>query len=711
KVKTTAISETEEEVYVCQPPGFEDPDFPDRVYKVENALYGLHQALRAWKEMCTEFEKIMHKIFPMSSIGELTFFLGLQVKQKEDGIFTSQDKYVNEILNKFGFSDVKPASTHMETHKTLLKDKKGKDIDEHLYRSMIGSLMYLTSSRLDIMFALCSCERFQVNPKISHLHAMKRIFRYIRVQPKLGLWYPKDPPFDLVEYTNNDYAGASLDRKSTTGGCQFLGCRLISWKSKKQAVVANSTIEVEDVAALSYRGQLLWIQNQLLDYGYNFMQTKIHIDNESTICIVKNINKEAQLHAKVDGKKVVISKASIKRDLWFGDDGGIDCFSNEFIFEQLTLIGMVKNLDSATKFLMFPRCQDTTRDTIAQIRTENVSNCLIGFNLEIKNTFQAKEIANLKKRVKRLERKRKSRTHGLKRLYKVRFSSRVESSTDEESLGEKDSSKQGRIFDIDANQDIYLVNVYRDEDIFGINGQDDTLMFDDDNDLQGEEVIVKEVNATSIETSVTAAATIAVSFDELTLAQALMKIKTSKPKAKGIVMQEPSEATTTIIIPSIKSQDKGKGIMVEPEMPLKKKAQISLDEEFAFKLQAEEDEQENIIKEKAHHIEEARLFMEFLKKRRKFFAAKRVEEKRNKPPIKAQQRSLMSTYVKNMDGWKTRDLKNKSFAEIKDLFNKEMTRINNFVDFRTELVEESTKKAQAKIAQESSSKRAEDELE
>ncbi|GJV97981.1 ribonuclease H-like domain-containing protein [Tanacetum coccineum] len=183
-------------------------------------------------------------------------------EQKEDGIFISQDKYVIEILKKFSFSDVKTASIPMETHKPLLKDTDDKDVDEHLYRSMIGSLMYLTSSRPDIMFAVC--------------------------QPKLGLWYPKDFTFDLVAYTDSDYARASLDRKSTTGGCQFLGCRLISWQCKKQTVVANSTTEAEYIAASNCCGQVLWIQNQLLDYGYNFMQTKIHIDNESTICIVKN---------------------------------------------------------------------------------------------------------------------------------------------------------------------------------------------------------------------------------------------------------------------------------------------------------------------------------------------------------------------------------------------------------------------------------------
>ncbi|GJT57156.1 retrovirus-related pol polyprotein from transposon TNT 1-94 [Tanacetum coccineum] len=177
----------EEEVYVCQPPGFEDPDFPDRVYK---------------KELCIAFKKLMHEKFQMSFMGELTFFLGLQVKQKKDGIFICQDKYMEEILKKFGFIEVKTASTPMETQKPLLKDEDGEEVDVHMYRSMIGSLMYLTSSKPDIM--------------------------YLKGQPKLGLWYPKDSPFDLVSYEDSDYAGASLDRKYTTGGCQFLGCRLIS---------------------------------------------------------------------------------------------------------------------------------------------------------------------------------------------------------------------------------------------------------------------------------------------------------------------------------------------------------------------------------------------------------------------------------------------------------------------------------------------------
>ncbi|GJT69689.1 retrotransposon protein, putative, ty1-copia subclass [Tanacetum coccineum] len=253
-----------------------------RVY-VDDIIFGSTK-----KSLCTEFEKMMHKKFQISSMGELTFFLGLQVKQKEDGIFISQEKYVTEILKKFGFTDVKTASILMETQKPLLKNEDGEEVDVHLYRSMIGSLMYLTSSRPNIMFAVCACARYQVNPKVSHLHAVKRILRYLKGQPKLGLWYPKDLPFDLVAYTDSDYARASLDRKSTIGGCQFLGCRLILWQCKKQTMVANSTTEAEYVAASGCCGQMLWIQNQLLDFGYNFMHTKIYIDNNSTICIVKN---------------------------------------------------------------------------------------------------------------------------------------------------------------------------------------------------------------------------------------------------------------------------------------------------------------------------------------------------------------------------------------------------------------------------------------
>ncbi|KAI3672607.1 hypothetical protein L6452_38702 [Arctium lappa] len=224
----------------------------------------------------------------MSSMGELTFFLGLQVKKKQDGIFISQSKYVQDILTKFGFSDSKPASTPMETHKQIMTDLEGEDVDVHHYRSMIGSLMYLTASRPYIMFSVCVCARFQVRPKQSHFQAVKRIFRYLKGQPRLGLWYPHDSPFDLLAYSDSDLGGANLDRKSISGGCQFLGARLVSWQCKKQTTISTSTTEAEYIAAASYCSQVLWIQNQMLDYGMTFLHTPIFIDNNSAISIVNN---------------------------------------------------------------------------------------------------------------------------------------------------------------------------------------------------------------------------------------------------------------------------------------------------------------------------------------------------------------------------------------------------------------------------------------
>ncbi|GJT66823.1 putative ribonuclease H-like domain-containing protein [Tanacetum coccineum] len=269
--------EIEEEVYVTQPKGFEDPHFPKHVYRVVKALYGLHQAPRAWdiilvqvyvddiifgstnKAWCDDFEVLMKGEFEMSAMGELTFFLGLQVKQNPDGIFISQDKYVQDMLKKFDMESVRPATTPFEASKPKSKDEPDDAVNVHLYRSMIGSLMYLTASRPDIQFAVSACSRHQVTPLTSNLNAVKKIFKYLKGQPKLGLWYPRDSPFVLEAYSDSDYAGSHGDRKSTTGGCQFLGRRLISWQCKKQTIVATSSTEAEYVAAANCCGQFLLV--------------------------------------------------------------------------------------------------------------------------------------------------------------------------------------------------------------------------------------------------------------------------------------------------------------------------------------------------------------------------------------------------------------------------------------------------------------------
>nr|GEU36114.1 hypothetical protein [Tanacetum cinerariifolium] len=558
----------EEEVYVCQPQGFEDPEFPDRVYKVEKTLYGLHQAPRAWKEMCIEFEKIMHKKFQMSSI----------------------------------------ASTPIENSKPLMKDENAEDVDVHLYRSMIRSLMYLTSSRPDIMFAVCACARFQVTPKVLHPYVVKRIFRYLKGQPKLGLWCPKDSSFDLEAYTDSDYA--------------------------------------EYVAASSYCGQAYTYYCQL---KVNDAKHRLTTAYDATTK-VKTVNGEEQIQALVDKKKVIITETSVKSNLNLEDAEGTECLPNATIFEYLTLMGakiatwnefsitidstiiclatnqnfnfsmytfdnIVKNLEAQeevgegseiptdshhTPTISQPSSSQSQkkhkprRKQIKEIKvpqssgdthkeksvpTHSSDPLLIGegrlkltelmelctklsdkvLDLETTKTTQAKEIDNLKKRVKRLERKKKSRSHGLKRLYKVRVSTRVESSKDEGLGDEEDASKQERIID----------NLYSDAKVTMVDetqGRNDQKMFDT-SVLDGEEVFAgqdiakKEVStADSVTTAgveVSAAATTPIiSMNDITLAKSLIDIKTSRPKAKGIVMQEPSETPTTT--PIVSSQQPSK---------------------------------------------------------------------------------------------------------------------------------------------------------
>ncbi|GJW42146.1 putative ribonuclease H-like domain-containing protein [Tanacetum coccineum] len=408
----------DEEVYVSQPLGFVDLKFPKKVYKVVKALYGLHQAPRAWYTTLSTFllksgyrrgtidktlfiKKDKNDIMLMNFMGELTFFLGLQVKQKEDDIFISRDKYVAEILKKFDFANVKTASAPIETQKSLTKDEEAADVDVHLYRSMIGSLMYLTTSRPDIM--------------------------YLKGKPKLGIWYPRVSSFDLEAYLDSDYAEENLNRKSKIGGFQFLSWRLISWQCKKQTIMATSTTEAKYVVATNCCGQVLWIQNQMLDYGFNFINIKIYIDNESTICIVKNpvfhsntmhieirhhfikdayekkliqvlkiltdenvanlltkafdvsssqtVNDEKQIHATIDSKAVVVTEASIRSSLLLNDDDGTACLTNEAIFQNLALMGYEGELNQLTfqKALFSPQWKYLIHTILYCPRSKSIS--------------------------------------------------------------------------------------------------------------------------------------------------------------------------------------------------------------------------------------------------------------------------------------------------------------------------------------------------
>nr|GEW46792.1 hypothetical protein [Tanacetum cinerariifolium] len=385
----------------------------------------------------------------------------------------------------------------------------------------------------------------------------------------------------------------------------------------------------------------------------------------------KTVTGEVQLQPLVDGKKVIITESTVRRDLQLEDAKGVDCLPNAAIFEQLTLMGMTKRKDTELPQTSGPTT-NITDETVNEEMNDSLELVQVVvpgakkpwgtplLRLETTKTTQAMEIDSLKRRVKKLEKKQRSRTHKLKRLYKVGLTARVDSS-DEASL-----ENRGRFNDQEDAEMLFDVADDRGKEV-----------------LFSQEVLVKEVNAA-------AATTTTAIIDDITLAKALMEIKSARPKAKRLVIHEQEQVPTPTVSlqqPSqVKVQDKGKGKMVEPEhvKKLSKKDQLMLDEELAFKLQTEE-EDERLAREKAQKIKEVkiawddiqakidadyqlaqrlqpeeqeeltneeklRLFVQFLEKRRKFFTAKRVVEKRNIPPTRAQQRSIMCTYLKNMEG-------------------------------------------------------------
>ncbi|KAK6137074.1 hypothetical protein DH2020_029185 [Rehmannia glutinosa] len=325
----------EEEVYVEQPPGFEQKTLGDKVYKLKKALYGLKQAPGAWydtlsqfltdngftkgkvdrtlfviqdkksillvqiyvddiifgstnKECVKSFQTSCKSKFEMSMMGELTFFLGLQVKQVKDGTFISQTKYTRDLMKNFGMEEKSSVKILMNTSVKMDMNADGKPVDKTRYRTLIGSLLYLTASRPDILHAVCLCARFQSNPKDSHMSAVKRIFRYLKGTIQYGLFYPKNENFSLKGYSDSDYAGNIDDRKSTSGSCQFLGDCLVSWFSKKQNCVSLSTAVAEYISAAFCCTQLLWMKQTLADYKCSFESVPIFCDNISAINIAKN---------------------------------------------------------------------------------------------------------------------------------------------------------------------------------------------------------------------------------------------------------------------------------------------------------------------------------------------------------------------------------------------------------------------------------------
>ncbi|GJU58768.1 uncharacterized mitochondrial protein-like protein [Tanacetum coccineum] len=552
-----------------------------------------------------EEKKMMHKKFHMSSMGELTFFLGLNVKQKNDGIFISQDKYVTEILKKFGFSDVKTASTPMETHKPLLKD-------------------------VDV----CVCARFQVNPKISHLHAVKRIFRYLKGQPKLGFWYPKDLPFDLVAYTDSDYAGASLDRNYTIGDCQFLGCKLISWKLlecltskvliegrlivhriihkgwlKWNATTARDEIEVKtEVNAIydtpSHTKKIFAnMRRQEKDFSGKvtplfetmLIQQQAEVGEGHDNPLIPSthpqlLNPNKSLPSSSQLKKTHRPRKAKRATEISQSSGPIPLVADETVTKEredrmkravTTASSLEAEQDSEVQTRFETAFKQSYDPPLSRVNTLGSGEDILKLkelmelctklsarvlDLETTKTAHAKKIVNLKKRVKKLKRKRKSRTSGMN-LFKIEVFE--ESNFDDE--------------DFDADMDEVFKDVEGDAEQV-ISAAADEVSTGDAVNTAGTEPVttasasVVSVSVTTVEPSTPPTTTI-FEDEDLTIAQTLVKMKSEKSKVRVVTIQEPSESgtRTTTSLPQHDQKDKGKGKMVEQEKPLKRKDQIKFE--------------------------------------------------------------------------------------------------------------------------------------
>ncbi|GKA05798.1 retrovirus-related pol polyprotein from transposon TNT 1-94 [Tanacetum coccineum] len=283
-----------EEVYVSQPDGFVDQDNPNHVYKLKKALYGLKQAPRAWYDLLSKF--LLSQEFSKGTVDPTLFIrrqgkdilLDYRFHKVPEAFFLNQSKYALESLKKYGMESSDPVDTPMVEKSKLDEDTQGKAVDPTHYRGMIGTLMYLTASRPDLTFVVCMCARYQAKPTEKHLHAVKRIFKYLRGTVNRGLWYPKDSSIALTAYADADHVGCQDTRRSTSGCMQLLGDRLVSWSSKRQKSAAISSTEAEYIAMSGCCAQILWMRSQLTDYGLGFNKIPMYCDNKSAIALCCN---------------------------------------------------------------------------------------------------------------------------------------------------------------------------------------------------------------------------------------------------------------------------------------------------------------------------------------------------------------------------------------------------------------------------------------
>ena len=389
----------EEEVYIEQPPGYVVKRQEDKVLKLKKALYGLKQAPRAWNSridkylqengftkcphehvlyvkikegniliVCLyvddliftgnnpntfeEFKKAMTREFEMTDIGLMAYYLGVEVKQREDGIFISQEGYAKEILKKFKMDDCNPISTPVECGIKLSKYDEAEKVDVTLFRSLVGSLRYLTCTRPDILYATGLVSRYMENPTTTHFKAAKRILRYLKGTINYGLFYSTTNDYRLVGYSDSDWAGDVDDRKSTTGSVFFMGETAFTWLSKKQAIVTLSTCEAEYVAATSCVCDAIWLRSLLKELGWPQGEpTKVYVDNKSAMELAKNPvfhNRSKHIDTRYHYIRECIARKEVQVEYVKSQDQIADIFTKPLKHEDFTklrsLLGMTNQV-------------------------------------------------------------------------------------------------------------------------------------------------------------------------------------------------------------------------------------------------------------------------------------------------------------------------------------------------------------------------------
>nr|GEV28387.1 retrovirus-related Pol polyprotein from transposon TNT 1-94 [Tanacetum cinerariifolium] len=705
----------EEEVYVCQPLGFKDPDHPDKVYKVVKALYGLHQAPRACatnKDLCKSFEKLMKEKFQMSSMEELTLFLG------------------------------KSASTPIDTEKPLLKDPDGEDVDVHTYRSMISFLMYLTSSRPDIMF---TCKKQTVAATLSieaeYLAAASCCAQVLWIQNQLldyGCWLSHHTTNGSQFTMSNPHKNQLVQKQTALGKdssnplmadnlpkniwySTYHVTLLKSWLVQKQTALSkdkSTPLTVDSLLKTIWSSIHHHLTNEVLtipgqtttgkEISNPFMASSLPKTIMTTFIHVNDITR---LQALVDKKKVMITEAAIREVLRLDDAEGVDCLANKEIFTELARMGVETPLfegmlvgqvikeegdadehvqdvtdsdaaqgDDIAAYGEVPTVQQPSSQPQAQKQVADFPMSLLQKaldacdaltrrvkHLEYDKVAQALEIKKLKRRVKKLEKGNKVKVLKLRRLKRVGTSQRVDTSEDTVT---DDAFNQGRIIDEMDKDDAVTLMDDKEED-----KKEEKAKIVEDDQVQGRQA---ESQAKIYKIDMDhASKVLSMQEDEPAEVQDVVDVVTTTKvvvaptkKRKGVVIRDPEEeSTTSSIIPTeTKSKDKGKGIMVEKSKPLKKKQQVEMDEEYARKLHTELNK--DIDWDAAiDHVKQ---------KAKEDPAVQRYQVMKRKPQTEAQARKNIIMYLKNVVGFRLDYFKGMSYDDISPIFE---VKFNSNMDF------------------------------